>query len=177
MPGEICLGSSYVILGPKIPADALPHFLRFQGERQITRIITPQRTATAWLGANLMLGGEHTSLSRSAGATSRTLFHPATIHWKTPTGTIGWVWLRDTPRIDATASKNTLTITAIGDSIFRLSAPGLSAAALTRDRWTLPGLIVDVTTDANVFTITPGADYIEVEYREATRFILRTTTP
>ena len=118
-----------------------------------------------------MLGGEHTSLSRSAGATSRTLFHPATIHWKTPTGTIGWVWLRDTPRIDATASKNTLTITAIGDSIFRLSAPGLSAAALTRDRWTLPGLIVDVTTDANVFTITPGATgSIEASVHAATPF-------
>lgn len=168
--------SAYAILGPQIPADALPHFLRFQGERQITRIITPQRTATAWLAEKLMLGGEHTSLSRSAGVTSRTLFHPATIHWQTPAGALGWVWLRDSPRIDATAAKNTLTITAIGDSIFRVSVPGLTASALTRDRWTLPGLTVDITTDAHAFTVTPGPDFVEIQYREATHFVLRITT-
>jgi hypothetical protein len=168
--------SGYAILGAKIPADALPHFLRFQGERQVTRIITPQRTATAWLGEKVIIGGEITSLSRSAGATSRTIFYPATIHWRTPGGAIGWIWLRDTPRIDARASKNTLTVTAIGDSIFRLSAPGLTAANLTRDRWTLPGLTVDIETDANGFTVTPGEDFIEVQYREATHYVLRTTT-
>jgi hypothetical protein len=167
--------SGYAILGAKIPSDALQHFQRFQGERQVTRVITNQRTVTAWLGDNVMIGGEVTSLSRSAGPTSRTIFYPATIHWRTPNGTIGWVWLRDTPRLDARASKNTLTVTAIGDSIFRLSAPGLTAAALTRDRWTLPGLTVDIATDANGFTVTPGEDFFEVQYREATRFVLHTS--
>lgn len=167
--------SGLALLGAQIPADALPHFLHFQGERQVTRIITEQRAATAWLGERVMIGGEITLLSRSAGPTSRTIFCPATIHWRTPSGSIGWVWLRDTPRIDARASKNTLTVTAIGDSIFRISAAGLAAANLTRDRWTLPGLTIDIETDANGFTVTPGEDFIEVQYREATRFVLHTT--
>lgn len=36
---------------------------------------------------------------------------------------------------------------------------------------------MDITTDANACTVTPGTDYVEIEYREATRFILHTTTP
>lgn len=128
----------YAILGAQIPADALPHFQRFQGERQVTRTITPQRTATAWLGANLMLGGESTSLSRSAGASSRTQFYPATIHWKSSRRRPRLVWLRDTPRLDVLAAKNTLAITAIGDSIFRLSVPGLSAATASAIAGTSP---------------------------------------
>jgi len=174
-PLELVALSGPALLGAQIPADAVPHFQRFQGERQVTRIITDQRTATAWLGDHIMIGGEITSLSRSAGATSRTIFCPATIHWRTPNGTIGWVWLRDTPRVDARASKNTLTVTAIGDSIFRVSAPGLTVSDLTRDRWTLPGLTVVVETDANGFTLTPGEEFIDVQYREATRFVLHTT--
>ncbi len=174
-PLDFIAVSGLALLGAQIPADALPHFQSFQGERQVTRIITSRRTATAWLGDRVMIGGEITSLSRSAGATSRTIFYPATIHWRPSTGAIGWVWLRDTPRIDARASKNTLTVTAIGDSIFRLSAPSLTAANLTRDRWTLPGLTVDVETDANGFTVTPSENFVEIQYREATRFVLHTT--
>lgn len=166
--------SGVALLGAKIPADAMHHFEKFQGERQVTRIITDQRTATAWLGEHVMIGGESTSLSRSAGPTSRTIFCPATIHWRTPTGAIGWVWLRDTPRIDARASKNTLTVTAIGDSVFRLSAPGLTAANLTRNRWNLPGLTENLETDATSFAVTPGENFIEIKYSEATRFVLHT---
>jgi hypothetical protein len=165
-----------ISLGAVVPADAIKHFEKFQGVRQVTRVITSQRTATAWLGETVMIGGEITQLSRAAGPASRTNFYPATIHWKTPGGQIGWILLHDAPRVDARATENQLTIAAIGDSTFHLSAPGLSADQLTRQRWTLPGLVVDVDTDAAGFTCTPTAGGAEVRYTAATRFVLHTRT-
>ncbi|HEX9783004.1 MAG TPA: hypothetical protein VGA56_09805, partial [Opitutaceae bacterium] len=67
-----------------------------------------------------------------------------------------------------------LTITAIGDTTFRLSVSGLNVVDLTRERWTLPGLVVTVETDAREFAAIPGTDFIDLSYREATSFALRT---
>jgi hypothetical protein len=157
----------------RIPPDALEHFQHFQGERQITRVITSQRTATAWLGRDLMLGGEETHFSRAAG-TPYNQFHPATIHWRLPGGGTGWVLLRDCSRVDAKAEKNMLTILAVGDATFRVSAVGLKAEGLRREQWDLPGLTVKVENDAVGYLTKPGDGFIELEYRGATKFILRT---
>lgn len=164
-------------LGVQIPADAMAHFQHFQGERTVSRTISSQRVATAWLGTQVMIGGEATSLSRGAGPASRTIFHPATIHWRTPDGRIGWIDLHDCPRVDARAAKDSLTVKAIGDSTFRLSAPGLTPAAITRDRWDLAGLTVRVETDAASIEVTPVAGAIDVCYRAATKFVLGTSVP
>jgi len=163
----------YVLLGVEIPADALAEFRKFSGERLVERTLPRNRRASAWLAENVMLGAESAGLSRSI-ADAKSQYHPATIHWKTPAGSIGWMRLVRAPRVDARAEKNRLTITAIGDTTFRLSAPGLNAADLTRERWTLPGLVVTVETDAREFAAIPGTDFIDLSYREATSFALRT---
>lgn len=163
-----------VILGAEIPTDARARLLTFEGEHQVTRQITSWRTATAWLGENVMLGGEQTSRQRAAG-TPHNQFHPATIHWQLPGGRVGWILLQKASRLNARASANFLVIDAIGNATFRFFAPGATPAALTRAGWNLPALAVQVDTDAREFTVRADGDFLEATYTEATRFALRTT--
>lgn len=166
----------YVALGTRVPADVLPHFRSFQGERLLRQPITAARTATAWLAADVMIGGEITG--RTLGATpGRGQFHPATLHWRAPGGDVGWVRLYASPPSDAEADRATLTVTAgtAGDFTFRVSAPGLAADRLARDGWTLPGLAVRVDSDAAAFELAAGNGFIDVVYRGATRLVLRVT--
>lgn len=161
-------------VGAAVPAEALAHFQRFHGESLVERELPGGRLATAWLGERLMLGGEVTGLALAAGPASRTIFHPATVHWEMPGGDIGWILLREAPRVDARAAKGTLTVTAIGNSTWQIFAPGLKAEDVTRDRWVLPGLTVTVETDALGFAVTVRDDGCEVQYREATTMVLQT---
>jgi len=161
-------------VGAAVPAEALAHFERFHGERLVERELPGGRLATAWLGERLMLGGEVTGLALAAGPASRTIFHPATVHWAMPGGEIGWILLREAPRVDARAAKGTLTVTAIGNSTWQIFAPGLKAEDVTRDRWVLPGLTVTVETDALDFAVTVREGGCDVQYREATTMVLRT---
>lgn len=172
--GDFLCTPTYVILGAKIPADALKHFEHFQGERQLTRPIADgRRVATAWLGDTIMIGAESTGLTRAI-AEPYDQFHPATIHWRTPAGGIGWIVLREAPKLDARAEKNLLTITATGDVMFRISAASAAPEHITRDRWELPGLQVTVETDARAWEVRRNQDYLEITYRAATRFGLHT---
>ncbi|HEY8994080.1 MAG TPA: hypothetical protein VIM71_05425 [Lacunisphaera sp.] len=165
----------YVALGAQVPDDVLTGFRRFDRERLLSRPITITRTATAWLGAHVMIGGEITG--RALGATpGKGQFHPATIHWQAPGGNIGWVRLYASPPSDAEAGKETLTVTAnaAGDFIFRISVPGLVADRLGRDGWVLPGLTVLVESDATALTLKADDGLIDVAYHGATRLVLHT---
>lgn len=169
---DFVYAAPFIVLGTEIPEDARAAFRTFSGERMVERQLPRGRVATAWLGENVMLGGEHTGKSRGAGGEHNQL-HPATIHWRTPGGEIGWVLLTQAPRTDARAAPRQLTISAIGDATFRISAPGLTADPVARNRWRLPGLTLAVATDATGFKIEAGDGWLDVTYREATRFELR----
>ena len=118
---------TYVALGAQVPADVLAGFRAFQGERLLRRPIEGPRTATAWLAADVMLGGEITGAARPAGPGTRyNQFHPATIHWRVLGGEVGWMRLHAAPAVDAEAAKAMLTITApaAGDFAYEVFAPG-----------------------------------------------------
>ena len=167
---------TYVVLGAQVPPDALEHFKKFQGERQLIRPISGPRVATAWLSRNLMLGGEFTGLTRSA-VPRETQFHPATIYWRLPAGGVGWILLQQSPCINARAEKNRLIIDAVGDSTFRINAPGITPTQITHNLWSLPGLTVEVQTDSAEFTASATDGGLDARYRNATKFVLHTLPP
>lgn len=165
---------TYVLLGAKIPDGTRAHLERFQGERQLTRPIADgRRTATAWLGRDIAIGGQATGMSRGvAGPSSQ--FYPATVHWRAPDGGVGWIALRECPPVDAVASRHRLAIAANGDCTFRISVAGAIAADVRREAWELPGLRVAIETDAKAFEVVEHDGAIEVSYRRATSIVLCT---
>jgi len=145
----------------------MKHLLAFQGERQVRQQITGTRVATAWLGEDYMLGGEHTG-----GSPMGHQFHPATVHWRLPDGGVGWIRLLNYRGVDAAASRDTLTISC-ADAAFRIMAPGAEPGAIQRNQWRLPGLTVQVETDASGADVKAAQEAIEIAYRGATRFTLK----
>jgi hypothetical protein len=149
---DLCFAPHFVAVETRVPEEVLPVLLNFQGERQVERVIVdnPRRVATAWIGEKLLIGGEYTSCSEPASDQ----IHPATIHWKSLEDRIGWIRLVYTIPVNACAEKGQLTISCDGqgkeipDFIFQIYAPGATIEMIQPDQWLLPGLTVDVATNA-----------------------------
>lgn len=155
-----------VVLDTQIPADAMKSFRALQGEHSVRRPIADQRIATAWIGKNLIYGGEITGHTR--GVDARSQFHPVTVQWQAP-GRIGWIQLTQCPPIDAAADRQGILITADGDVAFRISAPGISSSDAKAGKWTLPGLTVLVESDSKNFTAEQHGEFVDVKYSGITR--------
>ncbi|MCX6032748.1 MAG: hypothetical protein NT169_26125 [Chloroflexi bacterium] len=143
---DFCFGPLVAILGLRVPPEVIPHLLAFRGEHCVKRVIgdSPRRTATAWLGERAMIGAEHTSLADIG----QSQFHPATIHWQTGAGQVGWIRLMYTGPVDAAASPRRLVITGSAQLAFLIHAPGIQAALVKPEYWRLPGLEVRVEASA-----------------------------
>jgi hypothetical protein len=162
----------YALLGTAIPREALESFRKFSGEHAIRRDLPRNRVATAWIGRDFMLGGEATGGTRETAGQ----YVPATAHWRTAGGEAAWMALVDAPRSDARVEKNTLFVTGIGDFTFRVSAPRADSQGIQRETWILPGITVRVASDGGNMAVKTGDGYVDVTYREATRFELRFET-
>jgi hypothetical protein len=159
-----------VMLDTRIPADAMKSFSSFQGEHQVRRPIADARIATAWIGKTLIYGGEITGQTRDAGAQSQ--FHPVTVQWQAPGGKIGWIQLTRCPVIDAAADKGGIVISTAGDVSFRISAPSVASSDATEVQWNLPGLTVNVKSDAKSFTAAKDGPFVDIEYKGVTTMVL-----
>jgi hypothetical protein len=166
---DFAVAPVFALVGLRMPEDARPHFLAFQGQRQIERVIAnePKRVATAWIGAALMLGAEDSGSSHRVNDQ----FHPATIHWLIEDGLVGWIRLRHVAPVDARAERNQLAIVCSapidGDQefIFQIAAPQIDLAALQPGRWELPGLTVRLETNAGAPIVARAGELAEVRYR------------
>ena len=165
---DFAIAPLIALLGAQIPTEALPHFLEFQGERQIERVIAaePRRVATAWLGQQLMLGAEDSSSSHIMNEQ----FHPATAHWQFAGEQLGWLRLRTSAPTDAWAERGRLSIVCAQPAghdltfTFQIAAEGIDLAALRHDHWALPGLSVRVGTNAAGPHATRNGDLTEIRY-------------
>jgi hypothetical protein len=140
-------------LGPRPPADVRAHLDGFRGERAVEQVVTrePRRVASARLRERIMWGGEATG-----GHIVHWQHHPATIHWKTPDGGVGWLRLRTTAPVDAVAGEDGLAIAVRSDLAWLRKAeipvwlelhpapadPGPPSPLLR-----LPGLVLRVTSE------------------------------
>jgi hypothetical protein len=98
-----------------------------------------------------------------------------TAQWQAPGGKIGWIQLTRSPAIDASADKGGIVISAAGDISFRISAPDLASSDATEVRWNLPGLAVNVKSDAKGFTSAKDGPFVDVEYKGVTLMVLTLT--
>jgi hypothetical protein len=182
---DFAVAPVFALVGLRMPEQARPHFLGFQGQRQVEHVIAnqPRRVATAWIGATVMLGAEDSTSSHRVDDQ----FHPATIHWLIEGGVVGWIRLRHTAPVDAWAERNQLSIActiATGgehEFVFQICAPGIDLALLQPGRWDLPGLTVRVETQAGDPSVARSGDRVELRYRVPSdsggppiRFTLRT---
>jgi len=159
---DVWFAPHFAILGTRIPQDALSSMKKFQGEHLVHKQISAERVATAWIGKDVIFGGESTSKTKDAGASSQ--FHPATAQWRTPSGEIGWVQLVESPPLDVTADEHGLTISTEGTVRLRSHARDLVQADVTAGEWKLPGLHVAVTSKAKSFAIEKATDAIDLVY-------------
>ena len=166
---DFAVAPVFALVGLRMPADARPHFVAFQGQRQVKHVIAnePQRVATAWIGATVMLGAEDSGSSHRVNDQ----FHPATIHWLIEDGMVGWIRLRHSAPVDARAERNQLAIVctapARGDQelMFQIAAPQIDLAALQPGRWDLPGLTVRVETNVRGLIVARAGELVELRYR------------
>lgn len=149
------------MFGAEPPDDARPDLLAFRASRRIEQVITasPRRVASAWLDEDVMLGGEDAS-----GRFVHWQHHPATIHWRTPAGEVGWMRVVANAPIDAVAhpgrldvaARTGLEVLAEGEvSVWLEFSPGcedaLAAATGTGDlALALPGLTLEVAARPDV---------------------------
>jgi hypothetical protein len=151
-----------VLLGSPVPPAALAQFRRFSGPHQVTRQITDTRTATAWIGSDVLFGAESTH--RTVGVNGHSQFHPATVQWRTPSGAIGWINITRTPPIDAKAGQEGIEIQTDGIVTFQIHAPGVQPGEITANRWNLPGLPLKIVTNAPA-TIAAHGTETEITYQ------------
>ncbi|RUS28930.1 hypothetical protein BC938DRAFT_481265 [Jimgerdemannia flammicorona] len=180
-----CFAVVVALLSPRtrIPAAVIPRLTNFTGDRTVRRVIAhtsqktttrlpytpdddPQRdrVVTAWLGSNVMIGAQASNDDKVRNQQ----FHPATIHWRTPTGGVGWFRAVPTTRyIIAKAGPglrleiaHPLPLPKRNDDnprTFAFRMGGFSAldrqaeaSALESGTWVLPGLTFSVVTNAVV---------------------------
>ncbi|WP_263411223.1 hypothetical protein [Terriglobus tenax] len=170
---DIWFAPHIAILGTNIPPDALTKLQHFPGPHAVRQSITPQRVATAWVGKDILLGGESTTKTLGAGASSQ--FHPVTIHWRMPSGHIGWVQLIECPPVDAVADEHGISIDTSGTVRLRIHAPGLSQQQISATLWKLPGLDVAVTGSQD-FHINQGEDFFDLTYASVHHMRLEVAT-
>ena len=171
---DVWFAPHFAILGTQIPTEALAKMKKFEGEHLVHKQITEQRVATAWIGRDVIFGGEATTKTKDAGTTSQ--FHPATIQWRTPSGEIGWVQLVECPKVDATADKHGLTISTTGTVRLRIHARNMDQAKMSATEWDLPGLHVVVATDATNFTVEKANNGLDLTYAGITGMKLEIKT-
>lgn len=160
----------FALLGLRMPADAQAHFDRFQGARHVERVIAaePRRVASAWIDTRYMLGAEDSGSRYRVGDAQ---FHPVTIHWLTAADTVGWIKLGSAAPVDAWATPGRLEIVCSahpGGALvltFYVESPAIDPGAFQRTAWNLPGLRVDVETNADELQVERAAERIALHYR------------
>jgi len=155
------------LVGTNVPQDTLQSMHGSVKEHAVARRITATRTATAWVGRDVIYGGEITHLSKDAG--EGTQFHPATIQWRTPSGDIGWAMISRSPAIDVRATRQGLLIKTQGSVRWRIHAKQMKESDLSRDRWMLPGLDVQLEGNAGSVQVERVGDDFELRYENVTQ--------
>lgn len=154
---DLWFAPQVVLLGPSPSAAALAKLKTFAGEHMVHRQITDDRSASAWVGNKVILGGENTKLTKDAPP--ETQFHPGTAQWRTPSGSIGWFYVWQSPKINVEVDRTNMTIATDGTITLRVKAEGAKLGDITASKWNLPGMTVAVEGDTSGFEVKNSTYY------------------
>ena len=139
-------------VGVRVPEAVRPAFEQFTGARAVRQVIeaSPRREASGWLEDALMIGGE----DGDTGLQARGQFHPATVHWRQPDGTVGWLRVEHHGPTRARTGERRLVVDCDAHPD-RGAQPvrwitNTTPRDVQADRWALPGLDVEVETTASL---------------------------
>jgi len=169
---DLGAGFLYPRVPTRVPEVALRSFRRFSGPHRVECAVGEGRRASAWLGDQVMIGAMGGGTLRSAEGADKQ-YRPASLHWRLPSGEIGWLTLVEGGRVDAAASTGVLTISVRKGAVFRIYCGSNARPELGREAWRLPGLELKVKVDGQGFTVRPCADQFEVHYPDTTTLQLR----
>lgn len=159
-------------VGVRIPEEARPTLIGFEGERSVERVISksPRRVATAWLSQDLMLGAEDANGTKPVW----NQYHPATIHWYYANKEVAWLRLVNNLPADASVRKNQLQIKSFvwhglmeqqRFFVFQVFAPSSTPGMkIERTRWQLPGLTIQVATNTEGPFVTQAGQFTNISY-------------
>jgi hypothetical protein len=128
-----------------VPSDVLPALTQQPATHHVEQVIDADLgfVATGWLTDDLMVGG-----GRGTGARASGQYHPATMHWRAPDGSVAWLRLVHEGPLHATAHPDgTLEVTTHDHARRGPCATTVVSShpgTITPERWTFPGLTVDV---------------------------------
>jgi hypothetical protein len=148
---DLWFAPQVAVLGSNSPAAALAKLKHFTGEHMVHRQITDDRSASAWIGDKVVLGGENTKLTKDAPP--ETQFHPGTAQWRTPSGSIGWFYVWQSPKINVDVEHTNMKIITDGTVILRIKAEGAKLEDITAGKWSLPGMTIAIYGDTVDFAV------------------------
>ena len=170
---DVCVAPMLEHVGVRVPPTVRPAFEHFHDARGVRQLVdrAPRREATGWLDEHLAVGGE----TGEAGFHARGQYHPATVHWHQPDGSIGWLRVEHHAPTRAWADERRLVVECDLHPT-RGARPvrwvtNTTPVAVGQDRWRLPGLTVDVTTDASL----DDPQALRYGHRSGARFELHLT--
>lgn len=168
---DFALAPAVALLGLDLPSELEQHFRQFSGPRSLRIVINhePERVATAYLAERIMLGGEE---APSSHRPNNSQYHPATLHWLSgQDNQLGWIKINNTAPIRAQAEGTSLRMfiqTQRGGELnfsFRIGGDlALSFEMIERGRWRLPGLNIDVMTQAESVAVEQAGNELLVSY-------------
>lgn len=144
---DLVLGAPVELLGPAVPHGAEAALTSFRGEHEAVRQVG-RRRITAWLHEEVMLGG-----ATGSTAPARDQHHPATAHWRTPGGGVGWLRAVHGGVVSAAATPGVLALTcepaADGTTpVVEVGGPAADEVTLRNGTLHLPGLALDLHASA-----------------------------
>jgi len=164
------------LVGSRPPDDAILHLKEFQGERVLERTIEQNRIVTAWLSASIMIGAESDLLN----STRTEQFHPATVHWITTDGSIGWLRTRCRGLIQALTQPYQLQLSSQSTTtyVFEIYASEISTNQIQANHWHLPGISIHLKRPNTPLTVTldDGALRVQFESSEPITLIFSVAT-
>jgi len=168
---ELAFAIPILAAGVTVPSSLLGTFKTFGNERLIEKEFRKEAFATAWIGKELMVGGNTQPEEKRSHFHTAPAEYPATVHWNAGNG-LGWFCAQASSGLLAKAAEKSLSIRTVPNSTvapqgeppaFKLLVHSPAPPILSLDKWVFPSLIVDVSSNFSFSEPVARGELFEIE--------------